>query len=79
MSKKTEPIIINVYRDCGTCASFECFNEENDNARCKIDNKIINNIEEDCDKWKFNLLILNEISDYTDLKNSTINFQDVEQ
>lgn len=80
MKKRTEPIIINVFKDCGTCACLEFMEDNIEIGKCNLSNKIVTNnesknqieyIDIDCDKWRFDKRLLEEIEYFIDLNNSS--------
>lgn len=80
MKQRTEPIIINVFKDCGTCAYLEFMEDNIEIWKCKLSNKVVTNnesinqiqyIDIDCDKWRFDKRLLEEIEYFIDLNNSS--------
>ncbi len=69
---KTHKVVIEVYKDCGTCihTSFDDVGiDEPTIARCSFDNKIVTKpnqklgieyIDIDCDKYKFDEKLLDD-------------------
>lgn len=83
MKQRTEPIIINVFKDCATCAYLKFMENTLDDieiGKCNLSNKVVTNSESinqityidiDCDKWKFDKRLLEEIEYFIDLNNSS--------
>lgn len=83
MKQRTEPIIINVFKDCGTCAYLKFMENTLDDieiGKCNLSNKVVTNSESinqityidiDCYKWKFDKRLLEEIEYFIDLNNSS--------
>lgn len=82
MKQRTEPII-NVFKDCGTCAYLEFMENTLDNIeiwKCNLSNKVVTNnesinqityIDINFNKWKFDKRLLEEIEYFIDLNNSS--------